>query len=99
MDVINQDRLTGRINKVICAQHKTRYAINRIIGIGWLTCRASVELIVSVKKINEIGPSLEKLSHDELREKTIDFKKTIKENRKELDEKIERLKEEVGPHL
>ena len=48
-----------------------------------------------VEKVNAFEASLESLSHDELRAKTDEFKATIKENRKEIDEKIAALEAEV----
>ncbi len=48
-----------------------------------------------VEKVNAFEASLESLSHDELRSKTLDFKAIIKENRKEIDEKIVALEAEV----
>ncbi len=48
-----------------------------------------------VEKVNALEAGLESLSHDELRNKTLDFKATIKANRKEIDEKIAALEAEV----
>ena len=48
-----------------------------------------------VKQIKSFENDLEQLSHNELREKTINFKNQIKEARATVDEKIAQLKEEV----
>ncbi len=48
-----------------------------------------------VDQIKSFEALLEGLSHDELRMKTLEFKKRIKEDRSELDEKIAKLEEEV----
>jgi len=48
-----------------------------------------------VKKIKSFETTLEGLSHDELREKTVDFKTTIKAKCAAIDEQIEGLQEEV----
>ena len=48
-----------------------------------------------VKKIKSFESALEGLSHDELREKTADFKATIKEKCASIDEQIEQLNQEV----
>jgi len=48
-----------------------------------------------VKKIKSFETALEGLSHDELREKTVDFKTTIKAKCAAIDEQIEGLQEEV----
>ncbi|WP_340063731.1 preprotein translocase subunit SecA [Ascidiimonas aurantiaca] len=49
-----------------------------------------------VDKIKSFESGLTALSHDELREKTITFKEKIKENRKEVDTRIQDLKEEAN---
>lgn len=48
-----------------------------------------------VKKIKSFEQALETLSHDELRQKTLNFKAKIAESCKEVNDKIEKLKEEV----
>ena len=48
-----------------------------------------------VKEIKSFEQALEGLSHDELREKTIAFKKQIADDCKEIDDKIAALQEEV----
>lgn len=49
-----------------------------------------------VKKIKSFEVELEKLTHDELRQKTVSFKNQIKEDCKALNDKIEQLKQEVA---
>lgn len=53
------------------------------------------ELQPLVNKIKDQEKSLEGLNHDELRNKTAAFKAKIAENRKEFDEQIAKLQEEV----
>ncbi|MGB5554295.1 MAG: preprotein translocase subunit SecA [Flavobacteriaceae bacterium] len=53
------------------------------------------ELQPLVNKIKSFETAMEALSHDELRAKTYFFKSKIKENRKDLDDKIEQLQKEV----
>ncbi len=48
-----------------------------------------------VKEIKSFEQQLESLSIDDLRQKTAEFKSRIKEERKDIDDKIEALKEEV----
>ena len=48
-----------------------------------------------VKEIKSFEQQLESMSSDELRQKTATFKSTIQEERKEIDDKIDVLKEEV----
>ena len=48
-----------------------------------------------VKKIKSFEQSVEALSDDELRQKTLDFKTKIAENCKDINDKIDTLKEEV----
>ena len=48
-----------------------------------------------VNQIKSFEVALEGISHDELRNKTLEFKAKIREDRKELDEKIALLEEEV----
>ncbi len=48
-----------------------------------------------VKKIKSFEEAIESLSHDELRQKTLDFKAKIAESCKDLNDKIAELKEEV----
>ncbi|WP_136467290.1 preprotein translocase subunit SecA [Flagellimonas onchidii] len=48
-----------------------------------------------VKEIKSFEVQLEGLSHDELRQKTVSFKAQILEDRKEIDDKIAELQEEV----
>ena len=48
-----------------------------------------------VQTIRSFEPALQQLSHDELRRKTADFKDLIKENCRELRERITALQEEV----
>ncbi|MBT8311536.1 MAG: preprotein translocase subunit SecA, partial [Flavobacteriaceae bacterium] len=52
------------------------------------------ELQPIVNKINSFESALEKLSHDELRNKTAEFKTIIAENCKEIHQEIDRLQEE-----
>ncbi|GGG49231.1 protein translocase subunit SecA [Croceivirga lutea] len=49
-----------------------------------------------VKKIKSFEEDLEKLSHNELRQKTVNFKNQIAADCKEIDDKIVSLKEEVA---
>ena len=49
-----------------------------------------------VDKIKSFESTFTALSHDELREKTIAFKERIKENRKDIDTRIQGLKEETN---
>ena len=48
-----------------------------------------------VKKIKSHEAELESLTHDELRRKTVDFKRIILEKRASIDEQIKQLREEV----
>jgi len=48
-----------------------------------------------VDKIKSFENDLEGLTHDQLRNKTLEFKTRIKEDRKELDNQIAQLEEEV----
>ncbi|MEX0315461.1 MAG: preprotein translocase subunit SecA [Allomuricauda sp.] len=48
-----------------------------------------------VKEIKSFEEQLEGLTHDELRQKTVSFKAQILEDRKEIDDKIAQLQEEV----
>ncbi|WP_394970802.1 preprotein translocase subunit SecA [uncultured Croceitalea sp.] len=48
-----------------------------------------------VKKIKSFEQELEAISHNELRQKTIDFKAQIQDSCKEINDKITKLKEEV----
>ncbi len=48
-----------------------------------------------VNKIKAVEPQLEKLSHDELRNKTIEFKSKIADARKSIEENIDKLQEEA----
>nr|WP_298999466.1 preprotein translocase subunit SecA [uncultured Allomuricauda sp.] len=48
-----------------------------------------------VKEIKSFEQQLESLSLDQLRQKTVDFKSRIKEERKDIDDQIDVLKEEV----
>ncbi|MBT8179764.1 MAG: preprotein translocase subunit SecA [Eudoraea sp.] len=52
------------------------------------------ELQPIVNKINSFESALEKLSHDELRNKTAEFKTIIEDNCKEIHQEIDRLQEE-----
>ncbi|MBT8210114.1 MAG: preprotein translocase subunit SecA, partial [Eudoraea sp.] len=52
------------------------------------------ELQPIVNKINSFESALEKLSHDELRNKTAEFKTIIADNCKEIHQEIDRLQEE-----
>ena len=51
------------------------------------------EIIPYVAKINEFNEEIQKLSDDELRAKTIEFKELIKNNTQELEDKISALQE------
>ncbi|SHI46207.1 preprotein translocase subunit SecA [Arenibacter nanhaiticus] len=53
------------------------------------------ELKPLVDKIKSLGPAMEQLSNDELREKTVSFKAKIAEDCKEINLKIEQLLKEV----
>ena len=48
-----------------------------------------------VNQIKSFETALEGLTHDQLRNKTLEFKAKIKENRKDLDDQIAQLEEEV----
>ncbi len=48
-----------------------------------------------VEAIRSFEPAMQQLSHDQLRQKTLEFKALIKENQKEVTEKIQALQEEV----
>jgi len=48
-----------------------------------------------VEAIKSFEPELQQLSHDELRQKTLGFKKQIEENCRELNEQIQALQEEA----
>ena len=53
-------------------------------------------ILPTVDKIKEIGVDLEKLTNDELREKTSHFKEKIVAERKEFDNKIEKIKSDLS---
>ncbi|NNF81919.1 MAG: preprotein translocase subunit SecA, partial [Flavobacteriaceae bacterium] len=48
-----------------------------------------------VEKIKSFGPDMEKLSHDELRQKTVAFKTMINQARQDIEDKIVALNEEA----
>ncbi len=48
-----------------------------------------------VEKIKSFGPEMEKLSHDELRKKTHEFKTLINQARRDIEDKINELNEEA----
>ncbi|TVR85745.1 MAG: preprotein translocase subunit SecA [Saprospirales bacterium] len=52
-------------------------------------------LMPIVEEINEIGESLVELSHDELRNKTFEFKERINESLSEINEEIDNLQEQA----
>ena len=54
------------------------------------------ELKPLVEKINSFGPALESLSHDELRQKTLDFKELIRERVADLQQQIDELKQRAA---
>ncbi len=54
------------------------------------------EIQPKVELIKQAGKALEGLSNDELRAKTLEFKNKIEEARKEINSKIEKLKEEAN---
>ncbi len=86
---------SGRKLHLICTKHMS--ILNSVIKIfiGDKAKKDVKALQPLVEAIKSFEPELQQLSHDELRQKTLGFKKQIEENCRELNEQIQALQEEA----